>query len=367
MRRIWIALFAALLLAAGGCSQSPMRRIVVSPDGGGFVQTPGGKPWRAWGVNYDHDRDGALLEDYWEARWEEIVEDFAEMRQMGVNVVRIHPQFNRFMRSATEPNQAALAKLADLLKVAERNGIHLDITGLGVYHKQDTPAWYDRLDEKGRWEAQANYWRAIAGICAGNPVVFCYDLMNEPVSPAGKAREVNWTPGNSLGGKFFVQLISLDQAGRERHQIARQWIRHLTAAIREIDKQTLITVGMVDWSLDNPGKLRSGFVPDKLAGELDFIAVHLYPKSKQLKEDMQTLRGFNADKPVIVEETFVLGCGAKELEHFMRDAEKQGLAQGWIGFYWGARPDELRGAKDIGKAITLSWLELLQKRAAEFK
>ena len=368
MRILRLAILAALALTADGCTASPaMRKIQISADHKGFVLTPGGKPWRAWGVNYDHDRDGRLIEDYWNAEWKTVQEDFAEIRQLGANVVRIHPQFNRFMRSPTEPDPAAIDKLGGLLKLAERNGLYLDITGLGVFHKKDTPAWYDALDERGRWEAQANFWQAVARKCAGSPAVFCYDLMNEPVAPVGKAKEINWTPGKPLGDSYFVQMISLDQAGRERHEIARQWIRHLTAAIREVDKQTLITVGLVDWSLDIPTRLRSGFVPDKIADELDFICVHLYPKSKELKDDLQTLRGFNGGKPVIVEETFVLSCSAAELERFMLDAEQQDLTQGWIGFYWGARPDELRGARDIGKAILLSWLELLQRRAASFK
>jgi len=34
-------------------------------------------------------------------------------------------------------------------------------------------------------------------------------------------------------------------------------------------------VGLVDWSLDRPG-LTSGFVPEKIAADLDFLCVHLY-------------------------------------------------------------------------------------------
>jgi hypothetical protein len=363
MKRTGLVILALAGLICGGCSRSGLQRIVISPDGKGFVLAESGEPWRAWGVNYDHDHAGRLLEDYWEDGWASVAEDFAEMRELGANVVRVHLQFNRFMRTAAEPNESALAKLGDLLDLAERNGLYLDITGLGAYHKQDTPAWYDALDEKGRWDAQANFWRAVARRCAGSQAVFCYDLMNEPVAPSGKAKEVNWTPGKALGDKHFVQLIGLDQAGRERHQIARQWIEHLSAAIRQVDRHTLITVGLVDWSLDLPGRLRSGFMPDKIAPAVDFIAVHLYPKSGKLQEDLQTLRAFNVGKPVIVEEMFLLGCSRAELERFIADAEAQGLSQGWIGFYWGRTAEQLRADKTIAAAITAEWLDLFRRRA----
>jgi hypothetical protein len=39
----------------------------------------------------------------------------------------------------------------------------------------------------------------------------------------------------------------------------------------------LLTVGLVDWSLDRKG-LTSGFVPEKVADDLDLGSVHLYPK-----------------------------------------------------------------------------------------
>jgi len=74
--------------------------------------------------------------------------------------------------------------------------------------------------------------------------------MNEQVVPGGKGKD--WL-GPPFAGKHFVQFITLDQADRPRPDIARQWIHHLAAAIREKDKRHLITVGLVDWSLDWPG------------------------------------------------------------------------------------------------------------------
>src|SRR5262249_22259300 len=232
-----------------------------------------------------------------------------------------------------------------------------DLTGLGCYHKKDVPGWYNQLAEKERWAAQARFWQAVAGRCSESPAVFCYDLMNEPVVPGGKGRD--WL-GPPFAGKHFVQFVTRDQADRARPTIARQWIRHLTAAIREVDKRHLLTVGLVDWSLDRPG-LTSGFVPAKVADDLDFVSVHLYPHKGKVDEALKTLAGFAVGKPVLIEGTFPLARSPGELEDFIDRSRKH--AAGWIGFYWGKPPEELRRSRAISDKLTLGWLELFQRKA----
>jgi len=183
--------------------------------------------------------------------------------------------------------------------------------------------------------------------------------MNEPVVPGGRRKEGEWL-GPAFGGNHYVQFITLDQQDRPRPEIARQWIRHLSAAIRKQDKRHLITVGLVDWSLDRPG-LTSGFVPVKIVDDLDFIAVHLYPEKGKVEEALKTLAGFSVGKPVVIEETFPLKCSLAELEQFI-DGSKQ-HATGWIGFYWGKPPEELRKSKELKDALTLGWLELFEKKS----
>jgi hypothetical protein len=119
-------------------------------------------------------------------------------------------------------------------------------------------------------------------------------------------------------------------------------------------------VGLVDWSLDRKG-LTSGFVPAKVAGDLDFVSVHLYPKNGQVDEALKTLAGFAVGKPVLVEETFPKACSPEELDDFIEGSRQH--AAGWIGFYWGKPPEELRRSKSISDALTLGWLELFQRRA----
>ena len=347
-----------LCLFAVSCAAAPRLEPVRAVGGTspGFVLEGSGAPFVPWGFNYDHDEKGRLLEDYWAAEWPKVESDFAEMKRLGANVVRVHLQLGKFLDGPGEPNEPSFEKLSRLLRLAERTGLYLDITGLGCYRSSDVPAWYDALSEEGRWDVQARFWREVALRCRGSTAVFCYDLMNEPVVPGGRRDDRAWL-GPPFGEYHYVQCITLDQAGRPRPEIAAAWVRKLVTAIREVDDRALITVGLVPWSLDRPG-LTSGFVPAAAAAELDFVSVHIYPESGKLENDLETLRGFAIGKPVLIEETFPLGCSPDELRRFLSLSRE--VADGWIGFYWGRTPDELRRSTEIADALMLAWLELFE-------
>jgi dienelactone hydrolase len=338
-------------------ANSALEWIEVCKDKSGFVGTHSGRRFVPWGFNYDRDYKSRLLEDYWEAEWPTVAEDFREMKQLGANVVRMHLQFARFMEAPDRPNKKSLERLGALLKLAEETGLYLDLTGLACYRKKDVPAWYSSMAEKERWAAQARFWEAIATCCANSPAVFCYDLMNEPIVPAGKGKPGDWLTGE-LGGFTYCQYISLDQAGRPRPEIARRWVAQLALAIRKHDQRHLITVGLLPNSLKGSA-WASGFEPDTIAGKLDFVCVHLYPKTGQLKEDLKLLQGFGVGKPVVIEEIFPLSCTATELRQFLEGSRKD--AAGWIGFYWGQTPAELVKSASIGDSITAAWLKLFQE------
>lgn len=363
VNRLVSFLFLALALSPSPAQAGEMPWIAVAKDKKGFVLDPSGKPFIPWGFNYDHDADGRLIEDYWDKEWPTVEAHFGQMKKLGANVVRIHLQLGKFMDGPDKANEKALGRLAKLLRLAEKERLYLDLTGLGCYHKKDVPTWYDKLTEKDRWDVQARFWQSVAGRCKDSPSVFCYDLMNEPVVAGGNRKDGDWLPA-PFAGKHFVQFINLDQQDRPRPDIARQWVKHLTSTIREKDKRRLITVGLVDWSLDGPG-LTSGFVPAKIADDLDFISVHLYPKAGKVQDALDTLAGFAVGKPVVIEETFPLACSPKELEEFIDGSKKH--AAGWVGFYWGKSPDELRRSKTISDALTLGWLELFERKAKALK
>src|SRR5439155_297905 len=152
-----------------------------------------------------------------------------------------------FLALALSPSPAQADEMPWVQVSKDKKGFVLDPSG------RPFDPWgfnYDH-DDQGRliedyWDDE---WPAVEAH---------FGQMNEPVVPGGKRQDGDWL-GPAFAGKHFVQFITLDQGDRERPAVARQWVRHLAAAIRKEDRRHLMTVGLVDWSLDRKG-LTSGFV-----------------------------------------------------------------------------------------------------------
>ena len=351
---------AAVLVTACARPGTGLEPIGVSADGTQFVRGESGARFTPWGFNHDHDEAGRLLEDYWQEEWPTVVEDFAEMRALGANVVRIHLQIARFLTSADTLDSESLGRLADLVALAESTGLYLDLTGLGCYHKADVPAWYDALAEAERWNAQAVFWRGVASVCAGSPAVFCYDLMNEPILPGAGAPETDWLAG-AFAGKHFSQRIALDLGARTREQVAEAWVGQMVAAIREHDPQHLITVGVIPWALAFPGA-RPIFYATPVAEKLDFVSVHFYPETGQVDAALAALAVYDLGKPLVIEETFPLRCGIEDFAAFVERARP--IAHGWIGFYWGSTREQCAAQETLRGALMASWLDYFRAKTA---
>src|SRR5690606_41759991 len=121
-----------------------------------------------WGFNYV-GVFRAIVEETWGDDWPRLEKDFRDMRRLGGNVVRIHLQFGTYMKSPDEVNQAELDRLRKMLDLARATGLYLDLTGLGCYHLEHIPGWYDGLNEADRWQEPATFWEAIANTNAGRP------------------------------------------------------------------------------------------------------------------------------------------------------------------------------------------------------
>ena len=339
-----------------------LELIQPSKDGSGFIRARSGKKFLVWGVNYDHDNSGRLLEDYWNKEWPTVAEDFKEMKALGANTVRIHLQTAKFMQTPTEPNSVSLDQLARLVKLAEQTGLYLDITVLGCYHKKDVPDWYDKMDEASRWDVQARFWEAVSKTCADSPAIFCYDLMNEPILPGADKVETDWLAGD-FAGSYFVQRITLDLAGRTREQVAISWVDKLVAAIRKHDKRHMTTVGVIPWALIWPNA-KPLFYSKEVGENLDFVSVHFYPKKDEVENALKALAVYDVGKPLVVEEMFPLRCSIEELDAFIDGSRN--IADGWISFYWGKSiEDYSTGDIDIAGAMMKSWLEHFRAKSQE--
>jgi hypothetical protein len=330
----------------------PLAWIRTSADKTHFVCDGTDNSFVPWGFNYDHDEAGRLLEDYWADDWAKIADDFQEMKSQGANVVRVHLQLCRFMKSSGQPDEINLEHLGKLARLAEETGLYLDVTGLGCYHKDDVPAWYDAMDESARWKVQARFWSAVAGICKNSAAIFCYDLMNESVASSDHKGE--WLAGKPLDGSYFVQRLTRDMRGRTDREVAKQWIAELSVAIREVDKRHMITVGLVPWEETFGPAAKSAFRDPDVSAALDFLCVHYYPRKGKLDDDLALLKLYDIGKPLVIEEIFPLQADVGTTEDFIRRSRT--VADGWITFYWGKTPEGYDKEPGIKAALTGNWL-----------
>lgn len=338
-----------------------MAKIRVAEDGSRFVVGDSGETFTPWGFNY-LGRHGELIEESWAEDWPRVERDFREMRKLGANVARVHLQFGTYLTGPDEVNEAELARLRKLLDLAEETGLYLDVTGLNLFRLDQIPAWYDAMDEAERWRVQARWWEAIAETCAGRPAVFCYDLTNEPVIGGAPAEGAPKWVGGELGGFWFVQRLTDDPGDRTQAEIAEAWVAQLTAAIRRHDAETPITVGAIPWAHVWPNAKPVFYAPDALA-HLDFVSIHMYPKSGEIDQAVAATKVYDLGKPLVVEEVFAMNCSLDELDEYI--AKSTPPVDGYIAHYFGYTiAEHNQGAEPAGPLVA-KFLEYWREKGAE--
>ena len=343
---VYASFLLVLVFLPGRAWAIDMETVKLSPDKKGFILIPSGERYVPWGHNYASvDIMERLAKD--RARVER---EFTEMKAAGTTVVRIHPEMPRIVTGPDTASPQALDQLRKLLKIAEKSGIHVMITGLACYKIKERMAWYDSLDDQDRWKTQAFFWETIARACAESPGVFAYDLVNEPVA-VGK-RSDGWYFGK-MGDVEFCQRLSLDPGDRAGDDIFREWTKRMVASIRKHDQTHLITMGMLPF----PGIYKAA------AEQLDFVSPHLYPKTGKVEDEIKLLKRFDWGKPIVIGETFPLSCGVTDERAFLLESRE--FAHGWIGHWPSESPAELAETKKAGKAtiqnaMWLSWVDLFE-------
>jgi len=111
------------------------------------------------------------------------------------------------------------------------------------------------------------------------------------------------------------------------------------------------------------GPAGSGFILQEIAGSLDFISVHVYPKTGHFEQDLINLKSFQIGKPLVIEETFPMNCKPLELRQFLTLSKAD--ACGWMSFYWGQTPAELKRSKKPADALTREWLNVFRPMTGE--
>src|SRR5262245_11157307 len=144
------SLLFAVLLPFGGRNLTGMDFVKVSPDKMGFVLDPSGDRYVPWGHNYGSvDIMERLAQDP-----TRVEREFADMKAVGTTVARVHPEMPALLHGPDKANVQGLNRLRHLLTIAEKSGIYLQITGLACYRINSRIAWYDAMDDEGRWKVQ---------------------------------------------------------------------------------------------------------------------------------------------------------------------------------------------------------------------
>ncbi|NND69542.1 MAG: cellulase family glycosylhydrolase [Halioglobus sp.] len=350
------SLLLGLTLLRAGCAdylsppgQAPANaqpRIVGWDENRYFVDAAGER-FFPWGFNYTSPKQVGLIDDnlYAAERWQEIARDFAEMKAYSANTVRVHLQYHRFMHDPVTPDASAFKALHRLVDIAENNRLYLIVTGLGAYRKSDSPMWYDSLSTAERWRTQALFWRTLASEVGQRNAVFAFDLMNEPVVGVcpPELEACSWQPGKSMGGYHFVQNISIEE-GLPFRETLSAWMAQLTAAIRQVDQTTLVTVGLLS-------KTPLALFED----DLDFVSAHVYPKFGQLQDSVHYLERSGERRPLVVTETFNMSCSIDELQEVLTAVSDR--LHGIIGHYDGRTIEQLSTSAELDDRLRLNFLE----------
>ena len=390
-----VAVSALCLSTTAGQGATPGAKLAgirLAADGHSFV-TDDGRAFAPFGVNYYRPGTGWAPQVWKQFDAEATRRDFARMKELGVNCVRVFLSYGSFYMEPGALDTNGLAKFDRFLALAEEHGIYVHPTGPD--HWEGIPRWAreDRVADEKVLEALEEFWKLFAARYRNRTVIFAYDLRNEP--------EVSWYNGvmrrrwhqwvaqkygtpEKVAVAWKTNGVQLDHLPmptpldaprdpllldyqRFREDVADEWTRRQVAAIKTADPKALVTVGLIQWSV--PSLLPrvshySGFHPARQAKLLDFLEVHFYPldsgaleyrSAEEIQRNLAYLETVVREvarpgKPVVIGEFGWYGGGQPKFDqgkHPAASEEQQanwcsnlvvrtsGMACGWLnwGFY----------------------------------
>ena len=190
---------------------------------------------------------------HWPLEWkpEDIRADFAAMKRLGFNAVRIDLFWAWFEPYAGQYNPRAFEQLDEFIRLSHEFDIYLHpcmlIGGETGYY--DIPYRHGRHPhaDPDMLRLQTDHVRQIAERYRDEPAILAWDMTDEPPF-------------------WIVRAPSTTDA------MAINWTRLVGGAVRRVDPRHLICVGT-----DQEDLRRGPFRPDLIAEEVDFFSSHQYP------------------------------------------------------------------------------------------
>jgi len=291
---------------ASAHSSLRLPKVRLAGPGRGFSTEPGA-PFVPLGVTYYRPGTGWAPQVWRQFDAEAARKDFARMKALGLNCARVFLSYKSFYTDPGVLRPEGLAKFDQFLALAEEAGFYVQPTGPD--HWEGPPNWQPvAVEDPPTVDALVSFWKLFAHRYRGRNVIFAYDLKNEPEvgwdSPAlnsawnawlqkryGTAQELagawgttNPAPFGSIPAppaKDALKDPKLLDYQRFREDLADEWTRRQADAIKSVDPEALVTVGLIQWSVPAllPGNVRhyAAFRPERQAKLLDFLEIHFYP------------------------------------------------------------------------------------------
>ena len=336
-----------------------------------------------WGLNYDRtilNGKDLVLE---ETPLDKIDRDFRTAHQQGANAIRVFPEVRRYMPTYMAMNESALKFFDQVVLLARKHNLRIDLTGLTHVNVSSFPSWYDQHTDTEVMSAEALFWRTFAERYAGEPAFLMFDLQNEPfTAKPGASRISVGCFAMSEGRQFcYCNPHFRDKHTESADSLAHLWTKTMVESIRRYDDRRLITIGLLPTAAPvfEPGN--PGFNVAAVAPLLDIVSIHVYPDRRVPEQEMagpdnsyisvnrdwleMTLRyAGQFGKPVIVEEWGPLGYDkdlpSKWFPVFM-DASLHN-ASGWFTFYHALLVDGATGIPEQVKYFRARHQEMESRR-----
>jgi aryl-phospho-beta-D-glucosidase BglC (GH1 family) len=367
--------------------------INISDDKWNFEFSKTGETFVPFGTNY-YDPNGGWLPRIWKHFDEDTIRrHFDIIAHMGLNIVRFHTSYSSFMPTEGKLNKKALDMMHKMLEICKEYEVFALITGLNDY--EGLPQWdiNHYYTNERVIDNLKSFWGDLCDELEDNTTVFGYDIYNEPTIPLhDPVIEEGWRRAR---GDYTIQVPTSDISGNEDFTFdyllflegfGYRWLKEQVDAIRAVDSNHLITVGVNPWTcpdlviLDRGYCKTVGFNSHLIAELIDFMSIHYYPIPFFMKDGYEDpisskdgyrlaadifegiTRLFFENKPIILEEFGWYGGGKPkwddlidELPYKSQDEqatyvtslieESVAFCSGWIHWTFGDTP----ASSDISK------------------
>lgn len=285
------------------------------------------------GVNYWPRRKAM----YWWSNFDdgEVHEEFAVIKDIGMNVVRLFLLWDDFQPEPTSVSTDALDNLAKVADIAADNGLGLDVTFFTGHMSGPnwSPGWL--LGGELPWKGGNEWIRDI--VSGGKLVQQGYRNMFHDEMALSATRLLLKTVVSRLKDHPAIWMWNLGNepdlfAWPNTSDEGAAWVREMVSLIKEIDPNHPVTIGLHGDGLHRDNGLRI----DKVYAHTDVAVMHSYPMytpwaRKALDPDFVpftcALTAALSGKPVLMEEFG--GCTALpgEATYTMQWTETNGRAR----------------------------------------